>query len=107
MENKIKPSELDWTTGKVKGFCGKELIDIDKGSVKLVKISPFATYPDHVHPDKTEYAYVIAGCPEFEIDNKHYTSEQGDFFIFPTKVKHAIKNKTDAECILLIGAIIN
>ena len=109
MKNKIKPDLLDWTIGKVKGFDRKELIDIDNGGVKLVKISPLSTstYPDHVHPDKTEYAYIVEGNPEFVIDNQQYTSEPGDFFIFPTAKRHSITNKTEAECLLLIGAIKN
>lgn len=107
MEKKIKSGLLDWTTGKVKGFYGKDFVNLEKGSVKLVKIDPFALYPVHVHPDKTEYAYVIEGNPEFEIEDQHYSSEPGDFFIFPIALKHAIKNKTDVECLLLIGAIKN
>ena len=107
MENKIKPDLLDWSVGKVKGFYGKDFITMDKGGVKLVKIDPLAEYPEHVHPDKTEYAYVIAGNPEMMIDNLQYTSEPGDFFIFPTAKRHAIKNKTEVECLLLISAIKN
>jgi len=70
MENKIKPELLNWTPGKVNGFYGKSLIDIDNGSVKQVKIEPLSNYPQHVHPDKTEYAYVIEGKPEFVIDGQ-------------------------------------
>ena len=105
MENKIKPKQLDWTTGNVKGFYGKEFINQDNGSVKLVRIDPLAAYPEHLHPDKTEYAHVIEGQPGFVIDHRHYTSEPGDFFIFPANTKHAIVNHSDAECLLLIGAI--
>lgn len=105
MENKIKSELLDWTSGKVKGFYGKDFINIDKGGVKLVKIDPFAEYPEHIHPDKTEFAYVIEGIPEMLIDNQQYTSEPGNFFIFPATEKHSIKNKTNTECLLLIGNI--
>lgn len=45
MENKIKSDLLEWTGGKVKGFYGKDFINIDKGGVKLVKIDPCAAYP--------------------------------------------------------------
>lgn len=107
MENKIKPHLLDWTIGKVKGFYGKDFINKDHGSVKLVKIDPFSIYPEHVHPDKTEYAYVIEGNPEFEIEDLQYSSEPGDFFIFPDFKRHAIRNNTSTECLLLIGAIKN
>ncbi|MCC7233264.1 MAG: cupin domain-containing protein [Bacteroidia bacterium] len=105
MENKVKPGEMEWISGKVKGFQGKDLFKADKGTVKLVKVDPFVSYPEHVHPDKTEYAWVISGNPEFEIDNRHFSGEPGDFFIFPIAKRHAIQNKTDKDCLLLIGAI--
>lgn len=105
MKNKIKPDQLDWATGKIKGFHGKQLIDTENGGIKLIKICPQSYYPEHMHPDKTEYAYVLEGNPVFEIDNISYTSEPGDFFIFPSKMQHAITNKTSTECLLLVGAI--
>ena len=107
MENKISQSELDWNEGKIKGFFGKELILLKNGGLKLIKVVPLASYPEHLHPDKTEYAYVLEGTPEFMIDKERYQGKAGDFFIFPSKIKHTIKNKTNFECILLIGSIIN
>jgi quercetin dioxygenase-like cupin family protein len=107
MENKIKSSQLDWEAAKVKGFFGKELINFKNGGLKLVKIEPLASYPVHVHPTKTEYAYVLIGSPNFEIEDQQFSSEPGDFFIFPVAKKHAILNKTDLECVLLIGNIEN
>lgn len=107
MSNKIKPNTLNWLEGKVKGFQGKELISLENGSVKLVKIDSFAIFPEHLHPEKTEYAFVIEGTPEFMIDNESYKCEVGDFFIFPVGKKHEIKNNTRETCILLIGSIKN
>ena len=107
MDNKIKSNLLEWSSGKVKGFYGKDFIKMDNGSVKLVKVDAHATYPLHVHPDKTEYAYVLEGNTEFEIDNQQYSSEPGDFFIFPRGKKHAIINNTNEDCLLLVGAIVN
>ena len=107
MKRKIDPDSLDWTSGKVKGFCGKELIALDAGSLKLIKIDPYAIYPEHIHPDKTEYAYVLEGNPEFVIDDDQYKSQPGDFFIFPQKVKHSISNPSDVICIILVGEIKN
>jgi len=72
MEHRIKPDQLDWEAAKVKGFFGKEFIKHENGGVKLVRIDPSSTYPGHVHPNKTEYAYVITGSPDFEIDNCQY-----------------------------------
>lgn len=105
MAAKIKSGLLEWSAGKVKGFYGKDFVQMEKGSLKLVKVDAHATYPMHIHPDKTEYAYVLEGNPGFEIDNKPYTSEIGDCFIFPTGIKHSIINNTAEDCLLLVGAI--
>lgn len=105
MEHKIKSNFCGWTAGKVKGFYGKDYLSTGNGGVKLVKVASFSKYPAHKHPEKTEYAYVINGKPEFTVDDIRYTSEAGDFFIFPSNTNHAIENNTDEECLLLIGAI--
>jgi quercetin dioxygenase-like cupin family protein len=107
MEYKIEQEQLQWNKGQVKGFLGKEFIQHSNGSVKLIKIEPISVYPEHIHPDKTEYAYVIEGSPEFLIDGQSFMGKSGDFFIFPSNIKHAIKNNTDIECIVLIGSIKN
>ena len=69
---KVDVTDLDWKTGQVKGFLGKEFIQLSNGGVKLVLIEPMAIYPVHIHPDKTEFAYVIDGNPEFFIDSQYF-----------------------------------
>lgn len=107
MDNYKKTDLLNWVSGKVKGFQGKNLIDMDNGGLKKVKVDPFATYPSHLHPDKTEYIYVLEGNPKITIGNDIYHGEKGDFFILPNAIKHSIANPCDAECLLLVGAINN
>jgi quercetin dioxygenase-like cupin family protein len=104
---KISPDTLDWKEGKVKNFSGKELISLANGSLKLVKVAPLSSYPEHIHPDKTEYAFVLEGSPHFISDGKEFECSRGEFFIFHPNTKHAIHNKTNSGCILLIGAIRN
>lgn len=105
MKNKIEVNKLDWIEGKVKGFLGKELISQANGALKLVKVMPNATYPIHIHPDKTEFAYVLEGLPGFLINSEVHSGKKGDFFIFPFDTKHAIYNNSNYECILLVGSI--
>ena len=107
MKSRIQTEELTWIEGKVKGFFGKEFISLTNGGLKLIKVVSLATYPEHIHPDKTEYAYVLEGTPEFIINSETHLGKTGDFFIFPINTKHAIKNNTNSECILLIGSIQN
>lgn len=102
---KIDAKLLHWNVGKVKGFYGKELLKSEEASVKLVRIEPFSTFPQHIHPNMLEYAYVLAGTPEFFIDTTEYKGEVGDFFIFRANHRHSITNDTNLECILLIGAV--
>lgn len=103
--NTIRTTFLNWNEGKVPGFSGKDLLNLPNGSFKLVKVEPQANYPVHIHPDKTEFAFVIEGNPEFIINQINYVSEVHDFFIFPQNIPHAIFNHTDKICLLLIGGI--
>ncbi len=107
MKTRINIEDVTCIEGKVKGFFGKELISLTNGGLKLIKVVPLAIYPEHIHPDKTEYAYVLEGTPEFIINSERYLGETGDFFIFPFNTKHAIENNTNSECVLLIGSIQN
>lgn len=43
MKKKITVAELEWTEGKVKNFFGKELISMENGSLKLIKVAPHAS----------------------------------------------------------------
>ncbi|CAN5333765.1 hypothetical protein BH10BAC1_BH10BAC1_20260 [soil metagenome] len=107
MEYKIDINSLEWKSGQVKGFSGKEFLQLNNGGVKMVKVEPMAFYPIHAHPDKVEYAFVIEGTPEFLIEEKTWLAKSGDFFIFPNTIKHAINNNSAVECYLLIGSIKN
>lgn len=102
---KISSNDLVFKAEKIKGFFGKELLNMKNSSVKLVKIAPLSNYPEHLHPEKTEYAYVLKGNLEFKIDSAIFYGEKGDFLIFEKNKKHSITNNTESECLLLIGAI--
>ena len=105
MENSIKPDFLHWEETKIKGFASKQLIEMQNGGVKLIKVEPNSSYPLHHHPDKTEFIYVLEGMPEIIIGEDHYSGKQGEFFILRESVKHSITNNENSDCILLIGAI--
>lgn len=107
MNYKTNCLRTECSQGQVKGFSGKDLVQLSNGTVKVVRIEPMSVYPEHVHPDKTEYAFVMEGNPEFVINNLSFEGEVGDFYIFPVGEKHSIKNNTQKECCLLIGAIKN
>lgn len=105
MENITNPNLLKWEFTKIKGFLSKELIELQNGGLKLVKVEPGSAYPFHNHPDKTEFIYVLDGIPEITIDDNHYIGKNGDFFILPKSIKHSINNSSNNDCILLIGSI--
>ncbi|MBS1650959.1 MAG: cupin domain-containing protein [Bacteroidetes bacterium] len=105
MENKIITNNLEWHEGKVKNFFGKELLNLNNGTVKLVKIASGAEYPMHIHPDKTEYIYVVKGEITCKIAEDTHIGGVGDFFIFPHNIFHALSNHTQNNCEVLVGAI--
>ena len=105
MENYKKTSLMEWQAGKVKGFSGKDLISLENGGVKMVRVDPYAEYPVHLHPKKTEFVYVLEGMPTITINEEEYKGEKGDFFILPDSLRHSIANPTINECLLLVGAI--
>ncbi|MGM5471234.1 cupin domain-containing protein [Flavobacteriaceae bacterium LMO-SS05] len=107
MENYKKTNLMDFEAGKVKGFSGMNLINLENGGFKKVKVSPFSTYPSHLHPNKTEFIYVLTGKPKITIGQHNYEGEQDDFFVLPSSIKHSIDNPTDTECFILVGAINN
>ncbi|PHS53077.1 MAG: hypothetical protein COB01_05900 [Lutibacter sp.] len=107
MGNYKKTNLMDWVTGKIKGFSGKNLIELENGGLKMVKVDSFSSYPTHLHTKKTEFIYVLEGNPTMTIDDKNYNGEKSDFFILPHSIKHSIANPTDSECLLLVGAINN
>lgn len=91
--------------GQSKKLFWKRINLFKNGTLKLIKVAPQASYPLHHHPDKTEYAYVLKGSPEFEISGEHFTGKPDEFFIFPQNENHTILNKTDETCLMLVGAI--
>lgn len=105
MKRQILPTEAEWIESAVKNVSAKELILLDNGGFKMVRLAPYASYPEHSHPDKTEYAYVLAGNPEIKIGPELFSTNPDEFYIFPKNEKHAIMNNSDMESILLIGAI--
>ena len=107
MENYKKIDELEWSTGRVKGFSGKSLIDLKNGGFKMVKVDALSSYPLHLHPNKTEFIYVLEGEPKIVIDSHSYNGSKGDFFTLPSAIKHSIENPANSECLLLVGAINN
>jgi len=105
MEQHKKSDLLEWESGKVKGFAGKNLIDLANGGLKMVKVDAFAIYPMHLHPTKTEFVFVLKGAPKIVIGENSYKGEKSDFFTLPKNIKHSIENPSDTECILLVGTI--
>lgn len=105
MEKPIIKTNDKWEQSKVEGFTSQALLDLENGTVKLVRVASKSVYPEHQHPQKTEYAYVIEGTLTFEIDGVAVQAKTGDFQVFPIGKKHKILNNGNDQGLLLIGAI--
>ncbi len=107
MKNNIKTEEMEWIGRNTVNFFDKQLLKHENGALKLVKVAPTGSFPVHIHIDKTEYVYVLKGHPSFIIDTEEFTANPDEFYIFHPNINHAILNKSDDECILLVGSIKN
>lgn len=90
---------------KIKHFFSEPLIQLENGALKKVRVETGANYPEHLHPDKTEYIYVLAGNPHFLIGSELFAASPDEFYVFPVNVKHAIRNESENDCLLLVGSI--
>jgi gluconolactonase len=106
MQNRIETDLLKWETTKMNGFLSKQLIELKNGGLKMIKVEPGSTYPLHLHPEKTEYIYVLEGCPDIIIGETAHAGQKEDFFIMPKSVKHSIVNGSMTDCVLLVGSIL-
>lgn len=105
MKSHINHKHLNWIEGKVAGFNGKDILNVPNGSIKIVSVSPNSEYPKHIHPDKTEFIYVIEGKVICTIDECQIEVTKGEFAIFPQNAKHSIMNKEVQEALLIVGGI--
>jgi len=96
---------MDWKSGKVNGFAGKELLNLKNGGVKMITIASKAVYPIHSHPDKTEFLFLLEGQIMCTIESEEYQGEQGDFFLFPSGKEHNIQNQSVKDALALVGSI--
>lgn len=104
-KNIIKPAEIEWNASKIPGFLAKKLIEEKNGGLKMIKVEPSSTYPEHVHPEKTEFVFVLEGNPHISIAGEDFEGKPSEFFILPQNVRHGIRNDGTSDCVLLVGAI--
>jgi quercetin dioxygenase-like cupin family protein len=58
--------------------------------------------PAHVHPDRTEAFWVLAGQAEFELDGELVTADAGEFVLVPGGVTHTFGATATAPAHLLV-----
>ena len=97
--------DAEWKPTTVSGVSEKVMFARTEGAAKLIRLAPHAQYPVHQHPDRTEFAYVLAGTPELFDGEQHHPCRAGDVVTFPAKTPHSLGNPSDDEVLLLVGAI--
>lgn len=105
MAKLVRTNEMQWAPSNVSGVAGKDLIQFAEGTAKLIRLEPGAAYPQHQHPNRTEYAYVLSGTAVLSVADEDFEAHQGDFLAFPTDTPHALANRSDDEVLLFVGAI--
>ena len=105
MKTYLQTDKLNWETTKIKGFSSKQLLELPLGGFKMIRVAPKSTYPLHLHPDKTEFIFVLEGQVNIINGDESQNGAKNDFFTLPSNTKHSIVNSFEEECTLLVGAI--
>ncbi|MDQ0191085.1 cupin domain-containing protein [Alicyclobacillus cycloheptanicus] len=105
MAKLVKTADLAWEPTNVEGIAGKSLIQFAEGTAKLIRLEPGARYPNHQHPKRTEYAYVLSGNAILTVGDEELEATVGDFLMFPTDTPHALANRSDGDAVLFVGAV--
>ena len=102
---RIHDAQSSFGPTPVQGVSARELLMMKEGTAKLIRLGPGVTYPEHQHPDRTEYVYVLSGRPRLFDGTEHHDCVPGDFVSFPAKTPHVLANPGSEEVVLLAGAI--
>ncbi|MBS1647523.1 MAG: cupin domain-containing protein [Bacteroidetes bacterium] len=105
MKNDFDYKMASWTPTNIKGFSSSEILDLNHGGLKYLRVEPNTHYPIHMHVDKVEYAVIVAGSPTITINETPFAAKVGEVYVFPTHTKHAISNNNQEVSVLLIGSI--
>lgn len=79
------------------------LVDLDGGTVKLLRMDVEGYYPLHQHRDRFEWIYLLEGRLETDVDGVVRVLVPGDFREFPTNASHRLQ--AQAPSLALVGAI--
>jgi len=75
------------------------------GAINVVRIAPGEqAFPLHRHHGQEEWAYVVEGSGEVQLDTEVHALAPGSFVIFPAAgAAHAVRNTAEAEMVCLMG----
>ncbi len=102
----IHTDKMPWEPISVAGISVKDLVHQAHGTAKLIRLAAYAQYPEHRHPNRTEYVYVLRGVLTVTIDGERQEASSGDFMLIPQNILHALVNNTPTDVVLWVGAII-
>lgn len=101
----VRPDNMLWESTNVQGFSSKNLILLNNGGIKMIRIAPMADYPIHIHPDKTEFVFVLEGSISCTIAKEEVHCDKGEMVVFPIGIKHNIHNSGSSNAVVLVGNI--
>ncbi len=74
-----------------------EGINPEHASFQLLLLSENAAVPEHGHPDKEEFQYVVSGKGEVSIAGQKTSVKEGSMIFIPADIKHSIRNTEKEE----------
>ena len=103
--SKLMMDDSSWemVSKAVEGISQQWAVKKDSGTVKFLKFDPEKAYPNHHHPDRTEWLYVIFGEMNAQIDDQAHRLKEGEFAIFPVNSEHSLKAGSDGAIVLVVA----
>lgn len=74
-----------------------EGINPEHASFQLLLLSENAAVPEHGHPDKEEFQYVVSGKGEVSIAGQKMPVKAGSMIFIPADIRHSIRNTEKEE----------
>jgi quercetin dioxygenase-like cupin family protein len=97
-----KESEMRWRAPMPGINFATLTYEEGKFGIHLLKFAAGFSHPPETH-EMAEYVYVLKGKSETMIGTETFIIEQGDYFVIPANVPHAVRILEDVELMGIIA----
>ena len=101
----LKQDEAPWepVSKTIDAIYQRWVLRKNSGTVKFLRFEPDKAYPEHHHPDRTEWLYVDSGEIIAEIDGHVQNLKEGDHAEFPLNCRHSLKAGPNGSTVIAVA----